>query len=109
RSSAAGCGRRVSSQAKAAVFAAAPVIFTCVAAAVLINVLQVGGKPHMQALKPDPKRLNPISGFKNIYGPNALFEGVKNIFKVGAVGAVTALGVLPKLDQFAALVGMPPA
>ena len=104
-----GLGPLVSAQAKAASLAAAPVIFTCVAAAVLINVLQVGGKPHMQALKPDPKRLNPISGFKNIYGPNALFEGVKNIFKVGAVGAVTALGVLPKLDQFAALVGMPPA
>ena len=91
-----GLGPLVSSQAKTAGLAAAPVIFTCVAAAVLINVIQVGGKPHMQALKPDPKRLNPISGFKNI-------------FKVGAVGAVTALGVLPKLDQFAALVGMPPA
>jgi len=104
-----GLGPLVSSQAKAAGLAAAPVIFTCVAAAVLINVLQVGGKPHMQALKPDPKRLNPISGFKNIYGPNALFEGAKNVFKVAAVGAVTALGVLPKLDQFAALVGMPPA
>jgi len=104
-----GLGPLVSAQAKAASLAAAPVIFTCVAAAVLINVIQVGGKPHVQALKPDPKRLNPISGFKNIYGPNALFEGAKNVFKVAAVGAVTALGVLPKLDQFAALVGMPPA
>ena len=104
-----GLGPLVSAQAKAASLAAAPVIFTCVAAAVLINVIQVGGKPHVQALKPDPKRLNPFSGFKNIYGPNALFEGAKNVFKVAAVGAVTALGVLPKLDQFAALVGMPPA
>ncbi len=104
-----GLGPLISSQATAAGLAAAPVILTCVAAAVLINVIQVGGKPHMQALKPDPKRLNPISGFKNIYGPNALFEGAKSIFKVAAVGAVTALGVLPKLDQFAALVGMPPA
>src|SRR6478735_8538300 len=104
-----GLGPLISSQATAAGLAAAPVIFTCVAAAVLINVIQVGGKPHMQALKPDPKRLNPISGFKNIYGPNALFEGAKSIFKVAAVGAVTALGVLPKLDRFAALVGMPPA
>jgi flagellar biosynthesis protein FlhB len=104
-----GLGPLVSAQAKSAALAAAPVLLTCVAAAVLINVIQVGGKPHMQALKPDPKRLNPISGFKNIYGPNALFESVKNVFKVAAVGAVTALGVLPKLDQFSALVGMPPA
>jgi flagellar biosynthesis protein FlhB len=103
-----GLGTLVGAQFSAAALAAAPVILTCVAAAILVNVIQVGGKPHVQALKPDPKRLNPISGFKNIYGPNALFEGVKNIFKVAAVGAVTALGVLPKLDQFSALVGMPP-
>jgi flagellar biosynthetic protein FlhB len=104
-----GLGPLLSAQGKSAALAAAPVIFTCVAAGVLVNVAQVGGKPHITALKPDPKRLNPINGFKNIYGPNALFEGAKNIFKVAAVGAVTALGVLPKLDELAALVGMPPA
>ena len=104
-----GLGPLLSEQARSAGLAAAPVIFTCVAAALMVNVAQVGGKPHLTALKPDPKRLNPLQGFKNIYGPNALFEGAKNIVKVAAVGAVTALGVLPKLDQFAALVGMPPA
>jgi flagellar biosynthetic protein FlhB len=104
-----GLGPLLTQQVRSAGLAAAPVIFTCVAAGVLVNVAQVGGKPHLQALKPDPKRLNPLSGFKNIYGPNALFEGAKNIVKVAAVGAVTALGVLPKLDELAALVGMPPA
>src|SRR4051794_26862476 len=104
-----GLGPLISAQGKSAGLAAAPVIFTCVAAGLLINVAQVGGKPHMGALKPDPKRLNPISGFKNIYGPNALFEGAKNLFKVAAVGVVTALGVLLKLDELASLVGMPPA
>jgi flagellar biosynthesis protein FlhB len=104
-----GLGPLLSAQGRSAALAAAPVVFTCVAAGVLVNVAQVGGKPHITALKPDPKRLNPISGFKNIYGKNALFEGVKNIFKVAAVGAVTALGVLPKIDELASLVGMPPA
>src|SRR3954454_15632386 len=104
-----GLGPLMSSQLHSAAVAAAPVIFTCVAAAVLVNVAQVGGKPHVTALKPDPKRLNPLSGFKNIYGPNALFEGAKNIVKVGAVGAVTALAVLPKLDELAGLVGLPPS
>ena len=104
-----GLGPLVSAQAKSAALAAAPVVFTCVAAGVLINIAQVGGKPHISAMKPDPKRLNPLTGFKNIYGKNALFEGAKNLFKVAAVGVVTALGVLPKLDELAALVGMPPA
>src|SRR3954471_4029968 len=104
-----GLGPLISAQGKSAGLAAAPVIFTCVAAALIVNIAQVGGKPHMGALKPDPKRLNPISGFKNIYGPNALFEGAKSIGKVSAVGAVTALAVLPKFDEYAPLVGMPPA
>ena len=104
-----GLGPLITHQARSAGLAAAPVIFTCVAAAVLVNVIQVGGKPHLGALKPDPKRLNPLQGFKTIYGPNALFEGAKNIVKVAAVGAVTALAVLPKLDELAALVGLPPS
>src|SRR3954463_6716610 len=104
-----GLGPLLSSQGKAAAFAAAPVILTCIAAGLLGNIAPGGGKPHVGALKPDPKRLNPISGFKNIYGKNALFEGVKNVFKVAAVGVVTALGVLPKIDELASLVGMPPA
>jgi flagellar biosynthetic protein FlhB len=104
-----GLGPLITHQARSAGLAAAPVIFTCVAAAVLVNVIQVGGKPHIGALRPDPKRLNPLQGFKTIYGPNALFEGAKNIVKVAAVGAVTALAVLPKLDELAALVGLPPS
>jgi flagellar biosynthetic protein FlhB len=104
-----GLGPLITHQARSAGLAAAPVIFTCVAAAVLVNVIQVGAKPHLGALKPDPKRLNPLQGFKTIYGPNALFEGAKNIVKVAAVGAVTALAVLPKLDELAALVGLPPS
>jgi flagellar biosynthesis protein FlhB len=104
-----GLGPLLAHQMGQAALAAAPVVFTCMAAGLIINVIQVGGKPHITAIKPDPKRLNPLSGFKSIYGPNALFEGGKNIVKVAAVGAVTALAVLPKLDEYAALVGMPPS
>jgi flagellar biosynthesis protein FlhB len=103
-----GLGPLLSEQLGSAALAAAPVIFTCIAAGLVVNIAQVGGKPHMTALKPDPKRLNPLQGFKSIYGPNALFEGAKSIAKVSAVGAVTALAVLPKFDEYGALVGMPP-
>jgi flagellar biosynthetic protein FlhB len=103
-----GLGPIVTEQGRTAALAALPVIGVCLIAGVLVNVLQVGGKPRMGALKPDPKRLNPIQGAKNIFGPNAFFEGAKNIVKVAAVGAVTALAVLPKLDELASLVGLPP-
>ena len=104
-----GLGPLLSAQLRSAALAAAPVAFTCMAAGLIVNVAQVGGRPHVGALKPDPKRLNPLSGFKNIYGPNALFEGGKSLAKVGAVGAVTALAVLPKFDEYSALVGLPPS
>jgi len=104
-----GLGPILVEQGRSAALAALPVVAVCLLTGVLINVLQVGGRPTMQALKPDPKRLNPLQGAKNIFGPNAMFEGAKNVLKVSVVGAVTALAVLPKLDEMAALVGLPPS
>jgi flagellar biosynthetic protein FlhB len=45
---------------------------------------------------------------KNLFGPNLLFEGAKNLTKVAIVGAITAFAVVPKLDDLSALVGMAP-
>jgi flagellar biosynthetic protein FlhB len=104
-----GLGPIVSTQAKNAGLAAAPVVGVCLLVGILVNVAQVGGRPRLTALKPDPKRLNPLQGAKNIFGPNSLFEGAKNLVKVSAVGAVTVMAVLPKLDEMAALVGLPPS
>jgi flagellar biosynthetic protein FlhB len=87
----------------------APIAFACLVAGVVTSVVQVGFKPSTHALKPDPKRLNPMSGAKQIFGPHALFELGKNVAKVAVVGAVAAMAVLPKLQELAALVGMPPA
>ena len=95
-------------QAKSVGLATAPVVVVCMVAGVLVNVAQVGGKPHPQTIKPDFKRLNPLSGAKNLFGPHGLFEGAKSIAKLLAVGSVAALAVLPRLDEFGALVGMPP-
>ncbi|MEA2167874.1 MAG: flagellar biosynthesis protein FlhB [Solirubrobacteraceae bacterium] len=104
-----GLGPLVSEQARTAALAAAPVVLVCLIAGLLANVAQVGGRPQAQGLRPDFKRLNPLQGAKQIFGPNALFEGAKNIVKVAVVAAVAAAAVLPKLDELAALVGMAPA
>jgi len=88
--------------------AVAPIAFVCLIAGVVASVLQVGFKPSAHALKPDPKRLNPMSGAKQIFGPHAFFEAGKSIAKVLVVGAIAAFAVLPKLTALAALVGMPP-
>jgi flagellar biosynthetic protein FlhB len=85
----------------------APIVFVCAAAGVVASVGQVGFKPSFQAIKPDFKKLNPVSGLKNMVSPNSAVEAVKSTVKVGAVGAIVALALFPRLDEMAALVGMP--
>jgi flagellar biosynthetic protein FlhB len=87
--------------------AAVPVVAICMLAGVAANVLQVGFKPSPKALAPDFKKLNPLTGFKNIFGMNMAAESIKSVLKIGAVGGIVAIAVFPKLDEMAALVGMP--
>jgi flagellar biosynthetic protein FlhB len=93
--------------ARPTALATAPVVFVCLVAGVLTSVGQVGIKPMPGALKPDPRKLNPLTGAKNLFGTRAIFETVKNVAKVAAVAAVALLSLLPQLDELAALVGMP--
>jgi flagellar biosynthesis protein FlhB len=88
--------------------AVGPIAAACAFAGVLANVVQVRPRLVVQGVKPDPRKMNPISGAKNLFGPNMLFEGAKNITKVLIVGAITAFAVLPKLEELSALVGMAP-
>ncbi|HWT24639.1 MAG TPA: flagellar biosynthesis protein FlhB [Solirubrobacteraceae bacterium] len=104
-----GIGTVLGEAGAAALRAVAPIAFVCLVAGVMASVVQVGLKPAAQAIKPDPKKLNPLSGAKQIFGKHALFELVKNVAKVAVVGAIAALALLPKLEELAALVGMPPA
>src|SRR3954463_15416628 len=86
-----------------------PVAGACMAAAVLVNVGQVGFKPNLSLLKPDPKKLNPVNGFKQIYGKHALVELAKNLVKVSVVAAIVAAALLPQISTFAGMVGIAPA
>jgi flagellar biosynthesis protein FlhB len=85
-----------------------PIAAVCMVAGIIANVIQV--RPFLNAgpIKPDPKKLNPLTGAKNLFGPNMFFEGAKNTTKVLIVGLITAFAVFPKLEELAALVGMAP-
>src|ERR1700704_2795283 len=93
---------------RTAVLAVAPIAGVCLVFGVLSNIAQVKLKPSLHGLKPDFKRIDPLKGAKNLFGPNLLFEGAKNLSKVAIVGAIPALAVVPRLDELAALVGMAP-
>lgn len=105
---AAGIGPLMKTAGLAVAVAVAPIALACLFAGLLANVVQVGLKISPEGLKPDPKRLNPIQGAKNIFGTNALVETVKSSGKVAIVGAIAALALLPNLPNLAALVGIEP-
>ena len=87
----------------------APIAGMCLAAAVIVNVAQVSFKPSVQAIKPDFKKINPMSGFRNVFGIRMASEGLKALSKVLAVGVVVAAALVPQLTSLGASIDTPPA
>ena len=85
-----------------------PIAGFCLAAALAINVLQVGFRPSPRAIVPSFKKINPATGLKNLLGPRAVFETGKTLAKILSVGGIIALALLPDLTQLGAGVGTPP-
>ncbi len=85
-----------------------PVAGTCLIVGVLAGVGQVGFAPTTHSLKPDFRRINPVSGAKNLLGPNLIFETLKAITKIAAVGMVAALALIPGLTALSSKVGITP-
>jgi flagellar biosynthetic protein FlhB len=86
-----------------------PVGAICMGAGLAAGAAQVGFRPHPQPLKLDFKRINPFSGAKRVFGPNAIFETLKALAKIALVAGVAAGALIPGLSSLAAEVGLPPA
>jgi flagellar biosynthetic protein FlhB len=71
----------------AIILALLPACGAAVAGGVLATAIQ-GVYPSAKALKPDPKKLNPVNGLKRMFGPNAIWEAVKTMIKVVVIGLV---------------------
>ena len=103
-----GIGLHMLSAGKATLLAVAPIALACMLGGIASSVGMVGFRPSGKALKPDFRRINPLSGAKNLFGPNALVETGKSIAKVGVVAAIVAVALLPKLPEFGGMVGLSP-
>jgi len=86
---------------------AAPVAGACFAAALVSGAAQLG-RPRLTALRVDVHRISPRKGAKNLFGPNAIFETGKALVKVGIVGAIAAISLIPNIAGLASQVGMGP-
>ena len=69
----------------------APLLLGLVLVSVAANVLQTGPLLSSQALKPQLKRISPISGVKRILGKQGLLALVRNLLKLSIVGGILAL------------------
>lgn len=87
----------------------APFFAVGLLAGLIASVGQVGFKLTPKAVAPSFHKISPLAGFKRLFGPQSLFELVKNLVKVGVVGAAAFLAIWPKLPELSLLVGLPPA
>lgn len=88
--------------------AVGPIAAVCGIAGIVADLGQVGLRPSGEALKPQPSRINPLSGARNVFGPRMFFEGAKSVVKVAVVGVIVALAIAPKMTELAATVGASP-
>lgn len=83
-----------------------PIMILVTLIGVLVNFLIIGPLFSMQSMKPDIKKLNPVTNLKNMFKLKTFVELIKSILKIG--GAIFLIftvinGSLPQLVQTAAM------
>jgi len=59
-----------------------------------------------KSVKPSLSKLNPIKGFKRVFGPHALWEGAKMMLKTGFVALIVYLAIRAVVPMIGGLVPM---
>lgn len=81
----------------------APIMLGMLIVGVLASAVQVKPSITPSVIKPRFSKMNPINGFKQKFGPQALFELVKNVLKLVAVGVPAGLLLWGRRHELLAL------
>ena len=92
--------------AKFAFTIVSPVFLSVCLAAVVANLVQVGFLLALTRLKPDLKKINPLSGFKKFVSMQTFVGLIKNLLKLTVVGAVAYATLAAEWNRVSALSGM---
>jgi len=82
-----------------------PILAVAMIAGIAANVLQIGFMFTTETLKVKLSKINPISGFKQMFSPRKLVDLVKNLAKVIVVGYVAYSDYVALLDKFPTYIG----
>jgi len=82
-----------------------PVLGAALVAGVAANVIQIGFMFTTETLKVKLEKINPISGFKQMFSPRKLVELAKNLLKIFLVGYIAYTEYINLLDKFISYVG----
>jgi len=82
-----------------------PILGVAMVSGIAANVLQIGFMFTTQTMKVKLSKINPISGFKQMFSPRKLVDLAKNLLKIFAVGYVAYTGYVDLLDKFGTYVG----
>ncbi len=84
-----------------------PIVVPTAIAGVLTGFLVVGPLFSLEAMKPDIKRLNPVTNIKNIFKVKTLFELCKSVLKIAGASLLIYSVVWNSLEEIIATAGMP--
>ncbi|MEN5391376.1 flagellar biosynthesis protein FlhB [[Pseudomonas] hibiscicola] len=85
----------------------APLVLVCLLASFVAPLVMGGLRWSQKALLPDINRMNPMSGFKRLYGPEAIAEFTKSLLRVTFVGVAAGLVVWTGFDTLRGLIHHP--
>ncbi len=77
------------------------------AAAFLGPFLQIGPLFAPGVIKPDISKISIIKGFGRLFSMRSVVELIKGVLKMGVVGAVATVIMLPYMDKFEHMIGLP--
>lgn len=80
-------------------------IFVIVAA--MGPLLQIGPLFAPEIIKPDFSKVSPLKGFKRLFSMRSIMEFVKGLLKIGIIGTVGVILLIPFYSEVEHLVGMP--
>ena len=77
------------------------------AAAFFAPFLQIGPLFAPGVIKPDISKISIFKGFGRLFSMRSVVELIKGVLKMGVVGAVATVIILPYMDKFEHMIGLP--